>query len=128
MKPIYREHDMDWTKGKECQDTPELFFPQYDDNGEDYWVDEAQAISICNRCSDKPRCQDYAVFGREPDGIWGATTLEERTRIRAKNSRTLPFFIRDIESVIDSVVSDYMFAQDVLDAKSKMQVVQNLYR
>ena len=121
MKMMYREFsDNAWVKGRECTTSPDLFFLQYNEDGDDYWIDADKAKAICVSCPVQSRCLDYAVFGREPEGIWGGKTVEERKRIRSKNSRTLPFFIKGIEPIIDSVVQDYMFAQDVLHAQSKM--------
>ncbi len=123
-----REHNAEWMKAADCIDYPDLFFPKVDDQGEDYWVDEARAREICSRCPYELRCRDYAVTGREPDGIWGNTDASERRKIRLKNVKTLPTLIQEVRPAIQAVASSYVFAQEVLDAQSKMQNVQKFHR
>lgn len=124
MKPIFREYGNDWMKGRGCEEHPEFFFPQYDSEGNDVWLDQSQARMICAQCPVKTRCIDYATLGREPDGIWGGMDPDEINKMRLRSNRTLPFLIQKIEPVIDDIVDGYMFAQEVLRVQSSMQVVQ----
>lgn len=54
---------------------PELFFPNPTD-------DPAPAVEICNRCPVKGPCLAAALDAGECDGVWGATTTDERRAMR----------------------------------------------
>jgi WhiB family redox-sensing transcriptional regulator len=65
-----------WTARAACRgvDT-EIFFPTTSD-------EEAEALAICAECPVRAQCLEYALRGRESNGIWGGTTPEQRRRIR----------------------------------------------
>ena len=65
-----------WTARAACIGTDtEIFYPVTPD-------EEAEALSICATCPVRAQCLDYAVRNREPYGIWGGTTPDQRRRIR----------------------------------------------
>lgn len=123
-----RDYNVDWMKGADCVDRSELFYPLINNQGEDYWLNQSLARSICQRCPHELRCKDYAVAGRETEGIWGNTDADDRRKIRLKNIRTFPDFIQEIRPAIEAVAASYVYAQEVLDAKSKMQTMPSFSR
>lgn len=69
----------DW-EGALCRETdPELFFPE---NGTKFQQIK-QAKEVCKECPLIRVCLAYALQGKF-DGIWGGTTLAERTVLRKK--------------------------------------------
>ncbi|HEY0560688.1 MAG TPA: WhiB family transcriptional regulator [Frankiaceae bacterium] len=54
---------------------PDLFFPQTG-------VDAAPALSVCRGCPVRDTCLAVALDRGEVDGVWGATTHDERRRMR----------------------------------------------
>lgn len=103
----------------ECSDMTDLFFSEDDPSA------EQEAKSICARCHLKSACLDTAIFNDEQDGIWGGMTYAERKSLKFKQKKSFNDLLREINSCMESVVTDYMFAQDVLYAKSKMQIMQD---
>ena len=53
---------------------PDVFYPVSDEE-----ADVAKAI--CNVCSVRQTCLEYALTNRERDGVWGGATEKERRRI-----------------------------------------------
>ncbi|MCU1677703.1 MAG: transcription factor WhiB [Frankiales bacterium] len=63
-----------------CRDVdPELFFPAVGANG----AAIESAREICHTCPSIDRCLDWAI-AHNVDGIWGATTTQERVAIRRR--------------------------------------------
>lgn len=58
---------------------PDLFFPIA--VGDVATKEVARAQRICESCPVKQQCLDFAMQTREPTGIWGGTTPEERIRV-----------------------------------------------
>ena len=110
-------------QGAMCANATDIFFSEEDDP-----TLESQAKSICAICAIRPRCLDVAIEDDEREGIWGGCNYAERKTIRMRNKRSFNDLVREIEPAIDSVVADYMFAQDILNAKSKVQAMQDLNR
>ena len=46
------------------------------------------ACGVCASCSVRVECADYAIRAREPYGVWGGLTEEERERIYVKAALT----------------------------------------
>jgi WhiB family redox-sensing transcriptional regulator len=62
-------------RGPEAQ----LFFPPaVGERREDRDLREARAKVICNACSVRADCLEFALRVREPHGIWGGLTESER--------------------------------------------------
>ncbi len=53
-----------------------LFFPERGATGV-----AAEAKAICQECSVKPECLEYAILTK-PQGIWGGSSYTERAAIR----------------------------------------------
>lgn len=64
--------------GAECEQMPEIFFPE-DSYG---WGQRKREIEIakalCNRCPIVEQCISYAMAAKEPFGVWGGTTADQR--------------------------------------------------
>jgi hypothetical protein len=73
----HRIPDASWRSRGEClRHDPELFFPNAAE-------DPADALAICATCTVVGACLAAALDAGECDGVWGATTPEERRAMRA---------------------------------------------
>ena len=71
-----RVPEPDWRSRGEClRHDPETFFPNAAE-------DPAPAIAICRTCQVLGPCLAAALDSGECDGVWGATTPEERRTMR----------------------------------------------
>jgi WhiB family transcriptional regulator, redox-sensing transcriptional regulator len=67
---------MSWLDRARCAEVdPDLWFPEQGGNAR-------PAKRICRRCPVRRPCLDYALRNGEMHGIWGATSPEDRERIR----------------------------------------------
>lgn len=65
-----------WRKEAAClRFDPDLFFPQAAD-------DPAPAVAVCRSCPVLGPCLAAALTVGECDGVWGATTPQERRQMR----------------------------------------------
>jgi WhiB family redox-sensing transcriptional regulator len=65
---------------------PTLFFP--DEDADDAAVPAAaDAIRICGGCGVREHCLETALARREPAGVWGGVTDQERRRIIRRRRR-----------------------------------------
>lgn len=81
----------DWRDDAACQQyDPELWFPIGTTGPALVQVEEARAICL-TKCSDETRaaCLAFAVdpVTRQDEGIWGATTEDERRKAKRKRER-----------------------------------------
>jgi WhiB family redox-sensing transcriptional regulator len=80
------EYASNWRAASACLNTdPDLFFPVAAGIAASKQV--ARALRICDGCTVKRQCLDFAVRSGEKDGIWGGTTPEERIRARRARNR-----------------------------------------
>src|SRR5580693_3689636 len=81
------EYATDWRAAGACLSAdPDLFFPVAVGAAASPQV--SRALLICDGCRVKDQCLDFAMRTREPAGIWGGTTPEERIRVlRARHRR-----------------------------------------
>jgi WhiB family redox-sensing transcriptional regulator len=70
-----------WRDQARCRGVdPQIFHPPEDDE-----TGAAEAKAICELCSVREPCLEYAIAAREKDGVWGGMTARERRRlIRAR--------------------------------------------
>lgn len=74
------EYATDWRMAGACLTAdPDLFFPIAVGTVASNQI--ARAQRICAACAVKQQCLDFAMRTREPTGIWGGTTPEERIRV-----------------------------------------------
>jgi WhiB family redox-sensing transcriptional regulator len=63
-----------------CKDTPDVdFFPSPEDVS-----GIARAKEVCATCAVADECLSYAIQTRQSEGVWGAHTTKERTKLRRK--------------------------------------------
>lgn len=62
-----------------AQTDPALFYPERGDS-----LDPARAI--CSACPTRERCLQWAIDSREPFGIWGGHTAQERDKLRRRGA------------------------------------------
>jgi WhiB family redox-sensing transcriptional regulator len=71
----------DWRVKAACRDTdPDLFFPV----GTTGLALEqiAAAKAVCNACDAQVACLEFALATNQESGVWGATSEEERRKLR----------------------------------------------
>lgn len=75
--------DQPWRHDALCAQTdPELFFPELGERN-------PAAKAICGRCTARTACLGFAMDNREPYGIWGGLSADERKRLRAQRNRSV---------------------------------------
>lgn len=88
--------DVEWKADGACHGVdPDLFFVSTAPNDDGAAVREARAV--CAGCNVVDACREYALAAREPFGIWGGLTVEERRaelRRRGRAARTGGFIRR----------------------------------
>jgi WhiB family redox-sensing transcriptional regulator len=71
----------DWREVAECRDTdPDLFFP-IGTTGQAIEQIEA-AKDVCFECEARDACLEFALATNQESGVWGATSEEERRKLR----------------------------------------------
>jgi WhiB family redox-sensing transcriptional regulator len=73
--------------GAECEQLPEMFFPEDASDPESRRLEVRIAKAICKRCPLIEPCLIYAMTAKEPYGVWGGTTAEERQVGRRQKAR-----------------------------------------
>jgi WhiB family redox-sensing transcriptional regulator len=72
----------EWQEGGACREADTaLFFHPQNERGISRQRRDGAALSVCARCEVRLACADYAIRAREPYGVWGGLTEEERERI-----------------------------------------------
>ena len=72
---------MDWrTRGACLGENPELFFPVGTTGPALDQIDAAKAV--CRACEAQPQCLEFALATNQEAGVWGATSEEERRKLR----------------------------------------------
>jgi WhiB family transcriptional regulator, redox-sensing transcriptional regulator len=73
--------DLLWRRSSACRGLdPAIFYPATDE-------DAAEAKAVCRVCSVQDRCLEFALQGREKEGVWGGATERERRRILRQRRR-----------------------------------------
>ena len=70
--------------GVECEQLPDVFFPEDGRNLAETKQMDAMAKEVCERCPLRIQCGEYAIFTQEPYGIWGGLTVTDRELLRKK--------------------------------------------
>ena len=81
-----------WQDSAACVGTEvSLFFHPSHERGSTRVTRDRAAKRVCAVCSVRGECADYAIRAREPFGVWGGLTEEEREVIyRRLDSRHYP--------------------------------------
>ena len=74
--------DATWRDDAACKHAdPGLFFPTATTG--DAIEDTEAALAMCRRCPVREQCLEFAMVTNQRDGIWGATSEEDRRRMRS---------------------------------------------
>lgn len=77
----------EWQIRARCRGMPtNIFYPSGDETRTVRLKREDAAKKLCRSCPVRSPCLQYAIETREPHGIWGATTPDERRRLTPKNA------------------------------------------
>ena len=77
--PTPREGDWDWQMNAACrgQDTSNFYHPE-NERGPSRARREMRAKAVCATCPVVQQCLRWALAAREPYGVWGGLSTEER--------------------------------------------------
>jgi WhiB family redox-sensing transcriptional regulator len=71
-----------WREHAACRGIdPDVFYPVSDEGAE-------PAKAVCEQCSVRQACLEYALTSREREGVWGGATERERRRIIRQRRRS----------------------------------------
>ncbi|AUG81669.1 WhiB family transcriptional regulator [Kitasatospora sp. MMS16-BH015] len=80
----YARH-WDWQFLGACREYgTELFFHPSGERGPAHDEREQAAVAVCRRCPVQVECLTHALAVREPYGVWGGLTEDERQRLLAR--------------------------------------------
>ncbi len=83
--PPPREGDWDWQALAACRSSDtSIFYHPDNERGPSRMRRELRAKAICATCSVLDNCLRWALGTREPYGIWGGTSPEEREALLAR--------------------------------------------
>lgn len=83
-------HRWDWQFLGACRDTgPETFFHPEGERGSKRRDRDTQAKEICATCPVIADCRAHALSVREPYGVWGGLTEDEREQITERQNRDI---------------------------------------
>lgn len=78
----------DWQLLARCRgEDPEMFFHPRDERSSARARRIKTAKEFCEPCPVKNQCADHAIKVREPYGIWGGLSEEERKKIYSNSTR-----------------------------------------
>lgn len=78
----------DWQLKGSCRGAdPELFFHPEGERGPSRRNRDLAAKAICVRCPVLAQCAEHALVVREPYGVWGGLTEDEREAYYAEERR-----------------------------------------
>lgn len=72
---------VEWQTHARCAEVdPEIFFPERGGSSK-------AARAVCDKCTVKSECLEYALNNKEQFGIWGGTSERERRRLRKERTQ-----------------------------------------
>lgn len=85
--PVPREGDWDWQMRAACRgiDTGNFYHPE-NERGPSRVKREQRAKQICDHCPVVENCLRWALAAREPYGVWGGLSVEEREALLTSQS------------------------------------------
>jgi len=85
--PALREGDWDWQVIAACRgrDTSTFYHPE-NERGPSRARREMQAKAVCASCPVIENCLRWALRAREPYGVWGGMSVEEREALLTARS------------------------------------------
>lgn len=73
--------ELAWRRHSACRGLdPDIFYPATDEEA-------AVAKMVCTECAVQETCLEFALRGREKEGVWGGATERERRRILRQRRR-----------------------------------------
>ncbi|WP_030244568.1 WhiB family transcriptional regulator [Streptomyces sp. NRRL S-350] len=82
------EHRWSWQLKGTCRTVDSsVFFHPTNERGAAAKHREQVAKSVCARCPVLAQCRQYAMDVREPYGVWGGLTEDERRELLARRRR-----------------------------------------
>jgi WhiB family redox-sensing transcriptional regulator len=83
--PAPREGDWDWQVRAACRGSDtSIFYHPDNERGPSRIRRELRAKAICASCNVVDSCLRWALLAREPYGVWGGTSPEEREALIAQ--------------------------------------------
>ena len=80
--PMPIQETYEWQYDGACRGVdPETFFSPDAERGPRRRAREAAAKALCNVCPVVQECLDHALTVREPYGVWGGLTINERDQL-----------------------------------------------
>lgn len=81
----------EWQTAAACRSLDScLFYHPFNERSDARETRIAQAKAICRRCPVRNACADHALRAREPYGIWGGLSEDDRARILGVESLRYP--------------------------------------
>lgn len=78
--PIHDEYE--WQYEGACrQADPDTFFSPERERGPRRYAREAAAKAVCATCPVVAKCLEHALTVKEPYGVWGGLTVDERNSL-----------------------------------------------
>ena len=73
--------EQDWRAQAACRNIePDFFFPSGTTGQAVDQIDAAKAV--CRSCCSRSECLEFALATNQESGVWGATSEEERRKLR----------------------------------------------
>lgn len=89
MAPAPIASDWDWQFSGLCRSmSPEIFFHPEGERGSARRMRDQAAKEICGQCPVVQACREHALGAREPFGVWGG--MSEEDRLAFYQQRSLP--------------------------------------
>jgi WhiB family redox-sensing transcriptional regulator len=85
--PALRQGDWDWQMSAACRgsDTSTFYHPE-NERGPSRTRRETRAKAVCAACPVIESCLRWALAAREPYGVWGGLSVEEREALLTSQS------------------------------------------
>lgn len=87
-RPRLVREPLEWNADARCRTAdPELFFHPIGERGSDHDARDRNAKAVCAGCPVRVQCGEWALERREPYGVWGGMTEDERRKILHRAAR-----------------------------------------
>jgi WhiB family redox-sensing transcriptional regulator len=85
--PPLRQGDWDWQVKAACRgvDTSNFYHPE-NERGPSRVRREMRAKAVCSACPVIENCLRWALAAREPYGVWGGLSVEEREALLSRQT------------------------------------------
>ena len=91
----------EWQEVGACRGADQdLFFHPQNERGLARLRRDRAAKAVCARCEVRVECADYAIRAREPYGVWGGRSEDERAELLGLQTLRYPARIRTPDSAV----------------------------